>query len=189
MTNTFPKEEFDKIFQDNHSYLMGIACKYVMDPNKASDIVQEVFIKLNRQDPIKFKESNHLRGWLNAVCRNTACNYIRGNKKYVQLDEENDKFRISDDLDPLTHVETEEQLMDNKDLILKCLEKLGKKQKQCLVLRYFHNKSYNEIAEEMNTNDSCVGYNINAGIAKLKILMENHQKSEKNKLHLRSKKS
>jgi len=188
MTNTFPKEEFEVIFQDNHSYLIGIACKYVMDPNKAYDIVQDVFIKLNRQDPNKFRELNNLRGWLNTVCRNTACKYLRKNKKYVELDEEKDKFRLSDDLDPLTNVETAEEQMDNKDIILKFLEKLGKKQKQCVVLRYFHNKSYIEIAKEMNITDSCVGYNINAGIAKLKMLMENHLKNERNKSRIGVKK-
>ena len=41
----------------------------------------------------------------------------------------------------------------------------------------------------MKTNDGCVGFNINKGIAKLKELMQNHLKSEKNKLHFRSKKT
>ena len=188
MANTFDKEEFNTIFENNHHYLMSIACKYV-DPNRASDIVQEVFIKLNRQDPVKFKETGHLRGWLNTVCRNTACNYIRNNRKYIELDEEKNKTIISDDLDPSTLVETEEILMDNKEIMLKCLEKLGQKQKRCLVLRYLHDKSYNEIAKELKISDSCVGFNINAGINKLKKLMGYHSKSEKNKLHLRSKKS
>jgi RNA polymerase sigma-70 factor (ECF subfamily) len=189
MTNTFPKKEFDKIFEDNYSYLMGIACRYVIDPNKASDVVQEVFIKLNRQNFDKFKEIKHLRGWLNIVCRNTAFNHIRNNKKYVELDEDKNKTILSDDLDPSLLVETNEILFDNKKIMMKCLEKLGEKQKKCLVLRYLNNKSYSQIAKEMNTNESCVGYNINAGIAKLKKLMENYQKSEKTKLYLRSKKS
>ena len=102
MTNTFDIEEFNQIFQNNHDYLMRVAYKYVDDSNKASDIVQEVFIKLNRQDPAKFKETGHLRGWLNRVCRNTACNYLRNNRKYIQLDEEKEKDRISNDLDPST---------------------------------------------------------------------------------------
>jgi RNA polymerase sigma-70 factor (ECF subfamily) len=102
------------------------------------------------------------------------------------LDEEKEKDRISDDLDPSTQVETEETLTDNKEIILKCLEKLGKKQKKCLVLRYFHNKSYNDIAEEMGISDSSVGYNINAGISNLKKLVENHHKSERNKSRISS---
>jgi RNA polymerase sigma-70 factor (ECF subfamily) len=189
MTNTFDIEEFNQIFHNNHDYLMRVAYKYVDDSNKASDIVQEVFIKLNRQDPAKFKETGHLRGWLNTVCRNTACNYLRNNRKYIQLDEEKEKDRISNDLDPSTQVETEETLTDNKEIILKCLEKLGKKQKKCLVLRYFHNKSYNDISEEMGISDSSVGYNINAGISNLKKLVENHHKSERNKSRISSEKS
>lgn len=188
MANTFDKEVFNTIFKENHRYLMGIACKYV-DSNRAWDVVQEVFIKLNRQDPLKFQENGHLRGWLNTVCRNTAYDYINNNKKYVELDEEKNETILSDDLDPSTLVETEETLFDNKQIMLKCLENVGQKQKRCLVLRYLHNKSYNEIAKELGISDSCVGFNINAGIAKLKKLMDNHLKSEKNKLHLSSKKS
>lgn len=189
MTNTFPKERFEEIYKEYHTYLLRLACKYVKDENKASDVVQEVFIKLNRQDFNKFNEIEKIRAWLSTVCRNTSFNYIRNNKKYVELDTEQENNRVSDVLDPFAQVELEETNSINQKLILKFLKQLGAKQRQCLILRFYKNKSYLEIAKQMKTNDSCVGFNINKGIAKLKQLMENHLRSEKNKLHLRSKKS
>jgi RNA polymerase sigma-70 factor (ECF subfamily) len=189
MTNTFPKEQFEEIYKEYHTYLIRLACKYVKDENKAYDVVQEVFIKLNRQDFNKFNEIEKIRAWLSTVCRNTSFNYIRNNKKYVELDVEQENNRVSDILDPFAQLELDETKNNNQKLILKFLKQLGAKQRQCLILRFYKNKSYLEIAKQMKTNDGCVGFNINKGIAKLKELMENHLKSEKNKLHFRSKKT
>ena len=189
MTNTFPKEQFEEIYKEYHTYLIRLACKYVKDENKAYDVVQEVFIKLNRQDFNKFNEIEKIRAWLSTVCRNTSFNYLRNNKKYVELDELQQINTISDELDPFTQIEMDETKSNDQKLILKFLKQLGAKQRQCLILRFYKNKSYLEIAKQMKTNDGCVGFNINKGIAKLKELMQNHLKSEKNKLHFRSKKT
>lgn len=189
MANTFPKEQFEQIYNEQYAYLIRLARKYVKDDHKASDIVQEVFIKLNRQDSNKFNEIEKTRAWLSIVCRNTSFTYLRNNKKYVELDTEQENNRASDVLDPFAQVELEETNSINQKLILKFLKQLGAKQRQCLILRFYKNKSYLEIAKQMKTNDSCVGFNINKGIAKLKQLMENHLNREKNQLHLCSKKS
>lgn len=185
MTNTFTKDQFDEIFKTNYTYLLNIACKYVKDTHKAYDIVQEVFIKLNRQDLNKFSDIKFMKGWLSTVCRNTSINYLRNNKKYVELDEVQQNNTISDELDPFAQIEMDETKSNDQKLILKFLKKLGNKQRQCLILRYYKNKSYFEIAKEMKSNENCVGYNINAGIAKLRQLMENHLLNERNKSNTR----
>jgi len=146
---------------------MGTAMKYLKNVHEAEDLTMEVFEGLAKK--IEKHEIKHFKSWLYMVCRNECLMRLR--KKGPITQEIEDRL-LGSESDENVAVK-EEQLTRLESAI----EDLKEEQKICIKHFYLDQKSYQEIAIELNISIKKVKSAIQNGKRNLKILMEgNHEK-------------
>ncbi|KOP64685.1 RNA polymerase subunit sigma-24 [Bacillus sp. FJAT-18019] len=123
----------------------------------AEDVVQESFLKVIVKAP-KLKTTANMRAWVKKVARNTAYDYLKKNKKYrhvsdLQLVKDNEMFCPVVDYTVADQVE--EQIRD--ELLHEALNRLNIKYRNVLFLFYIEEKSYREIAQELQISEQALG--------------------------------
>lgn len=116
----------------------------VRDPQEAYDAVQEVFIKALRE-PRFFTEDFQMKAWLFRVTSNLCFNTVRDKKRRGGLLTSRSE-EAAPQLPPTT---ASQHVQDNqvRDEMLGALEHLTPAHREILLLRYYDDLSYNEIAE------------------------------------------
>lgn len=121
------------------------------DQNDASDVVQEVFLKIFRSVN-SFKERSSLRTWIYRIAVNEAHNhrrwFSRHRKREVTLDREDDEHRAFD-VTPDPGPSPFDFALDREThlLIQRALEEISPVFRTAVVLRDIEGLGYEEIAE------------------------------------------
>lgn len=156
------------------------ALRYLRDEQDALDVLQESLIKVYRHLG-QFKSDSKFDTWVYRIVVNTSNDFLRKNQNrkttdsiYRVRDEEETTFDIPD------HSPTPAEALDSKEsmrLILECLEKLDKDQKEVIVLRDIQGFSYEEISEILQCSIGTVKSRINRARHKLRdmILEQNKE--------------
>jgi RNA polymerase sigma-70 factor (ECF subfamily) len=147
--------------------LYGLGLKYFKNEEEACDMVQEIFMTLS------LKLSNHevenFKPWLYRLASNFCIDKLRKNTiknteltiKHYQLEEV--QFDLIDE-------------WEEKELILKkikeCLMTLEVNQRKCIDLFFFQEKSYQEVANDLDISWGKTRSLIQNGKRNLKICME-----------------
>ena len=135
-------------------------------PDEAHDLLQEVFIKvyknLNAYDPnLKFSS------WIYRITRNhVISNYRKIKNKPQVLSWEVDENTLSSLTADINIEKTTDQLL-LRERLNQALEKLKPKYREVLILRYFEEKSYEEISDILKKPRGTVGTLINRAKAQL----------------------
>lgn len=135
------------------------------DWEAARDVVQDVFLKLYKQDPTSVQD--RLKSWLYTVARNRAIDIIRKNKPMTVTSSE--AFETLDDWrpDPSAQAERAERHQE----VLKLVDRLPDNQREVIRLKFQSDLSYKEIAEITDLSVSNVGFLLHTGIKRLRSLM------------------
>lgn len=134
----------------------------------AEDILQEALIKTFRNlgsfgPPLKFSS------WLYRIVHNEAISHVRKNKLKIAEDDENYSLlhSIAAEIDVVEEVEKSM----NKEVVQSYLDQLPEKNKYVMILRYFEEREYSEIADIMRMPIGTVATLINRSKLKLKELI------------------
>lgn len=146
------KKAFQKFFEQHYEDLVNYANAYLFDTDTSEDIVQEVFIALwERAKSMNIEYS--LVAYVRTMVRNRCLNYLKSIKitdDYKVL-EMNIAFVTDYTLD------TEEE---NKKIIyrqiMKIIDTLPERMRTVVTLKFVHNYTYKEIAEELNISVNTV---------------------------------
>lgn len=128
------------------------------DHNLAEDVVQESFMKVHT-NASKLKHTTNIEGWIKTVARNTAYDMLKKNKKYRHISEldfvnnMNDVFHVIQDETSVAN-EVENSMRD--ELLYQALDRLKPNHRQVLLLFYIEEKSYKEIAQELNVTEQAL---------------------------------
>ena len=135
----------------------NLVYRLLPDPGDASDVVQEVFLKIFRNIS-NFRAQSSLKTWIYRIALNEAQNrrrwFGRHRRHEVDLDREDDHARsIQDSLsdnasspfDLMLGTETQERIEE-------ALQKLSPNFREAVVLRDIEELSYDQIAEILNLN-------------------------------------
>ncbi|MEG1312549.1 MAG: sigma-70 family RNA polymerase sigma factor [Romboutsia sp.] len=154
------KNNKEKVFKnyivENKDSFYRMAYSYTKNEDDALDIVQESICKgLSKVN--KLKDINCIKSWFYRILINSAVDYIRKNKKYLSIDEEelNNKYIHNDiyvDLD-----------------LHRALDILPYEYKSVIILRYFEDMKINEIADVLNENVNTIKTRLYSALKKLKI--------------------
>lgn len=155
----------------------GVCLKYLGNREDARDAVMGIFEKLISEVPRH--EIHSFRSWLYVISKNFCLMQIRSAKtveKHKTVWMQNQEIFM--DSDSGLHPMDEENV--NLTVALKeCIERLKAEQKRCIELFYFENKCYQEIADELRTDEKKVKSYLQNGKRNLKIcLEEGHEKEE-----------
>lgn len=157
--------------------LVAYAQRIVGDPSRARDVVQEVFLRLCRENPSEV--DGHVAAWLFTVCRNRALDVSRKESRMISLSDQ--RMAVTESPDPgpadvMLHHETTGEVLD-------LLAALPENQQEVIRLKFQTGLSYKEIAGVTELSVSNVGYLIHVGLKTLRRKLNvNDDKSNVNKL-------
>jgi RNA polymerase sigma-70 factor (ECF subfamily) len=147
----------------------GVSLKYFKDRDEAQDAVMNIFEKLITDLP-KHKVQN-FKSWLYVLTKNHCLMEIRSRKstdhKLEGLKIEQEFMESADEMHPLDREDN-----SIEDALKNCIEKLKFEQKQCIELFYYKKLCYQEVAEELNTDEKKVKSYLQNGKRNLKICLE-----------------
>lgn len=119
----------------------------IQDENESEDIAIETFTKVFAKLKL-YNDDFDFKTWLLSIAHNTMIDHIRKSSVLnISLDDENRFFEIEEDLPT-----PEESLIlkQDNDAVTTFIAKLKPEYKRIIELRYLEDKTYKEIAEELN---------------------------------------
>lgn len=134
-------ETFSRAVKRNHQRLFIIALSYTKNHDDSEDILQNVFLKLWKQNT-SFTNDEHIDRWLTKVCVNECRNHIKN------------PFRKSTDLDDAKDLYTFDEPKDFD--IFNALMSLVQKERTVIILFYYEDLPIKEISDLLHTNESTI---------------------------------
>lgn len=149
----YDKHSFMELYKMYEKYLYSLCFNYVQNKQDALDLIQEIYIKVFNNIK-KFDINMPFHPWIRKIAVNTCLNFQRTIKSNVismnMFVNDEDDITVEDTLvsdeDVLESVVTAEI----KDIIKDNITKLSEEYRLILVLRYYEDLSYKEIAELIN---------------------------------------
>jgi RNA polymerase sigma-70 factor (ECF subfamily) len=143
---------YEELIQRDEQQVFGMVYRLLGNQSDASDVVQEVFLKVFR-GVSTFREQSSLRTWIYRIAVNEANNhrrwFVRHCKLEVPLEETRPEHTNSLEYTPDPGRSPFEQAMDSetRTLIERALTQINPVFRTAVVLRDVQNLSYEEIAE------------------------------------------
>lgn len=129
----------DRLFKTAYRHLMVIAALYALDKNDCEDIVQESFLKAYRYVySVNLNKDGY--NWLCKIVQNVAYDFYRHKQPPVLHYE----FTFND----------VEMSLEERDELLREIQKLSKQDQQILYLRFWDEIPYCDIANRMHLSRS-----------------------------------
>ena len=156
---------FEALFQQYERLVFRMACLITGNRETAEDALQEVFVSVwksrHTYDPNKGK----LTTWLHRITVN-QCSRGKAKKALATVSLEEKGI----DLPEMKHSQPEDILISKTeyDRLLKAMDSLDTKHRSVLVLRYFNDLSYQEIAEALEIPLGTVKSRLNQSLRYLK---------------------
>lgn len=132
----------------------------------AMDITQDVFIKVY-QNLASVDLERPLQPWIYRIAHNEAANYLRSVSRKKESQLEDDQWNSMSGKADTNQMEEEE----TKKLILQTLDKIDPKYREVLVLYFFEDKSYKDIADILDSTTNTVGTFISRGKKQMEKLL------------------
>ena len=136
------------------------ALRSVGSSHAAQEITQAVFIILARKAGA-LRGKTILPGWLYQTTRLTAANFLRGEIRRQQREQEAYMQSLLNEPTPETWGRIAPMLDD-------ALEKLGECDRHAIVLRYFENKSLGEVGAALGASEDAAKMRVNRALEKLR---------------------
>lgn len=168
--------------RDKHAYvglveryeasLLRYARRLGADPELAKDAVQEAFIKayINLND---FDPSLSFGAWLYRILHNETMSLFRKmSTRPAPVPKEEDLALFAEIPDELDLVAEKDKSI-SRAAVARALSRIERKYREVLVLRYFEEKTYDEISDILRMPHGTVATLINRGKSRLRELLQN----------------
>lgn len=154
------EEIIEQVILENYNQYYRLAYSYVHNEADANDIVQNGAYKALRSAHT-LNQSEYAKTWVYRIMLNEIFRYVKQIKyvSYEVLQEENGK-----------ETDYAEDTYKNVDLE-RALEELPEKDKAIVVLKFFEDKTLEEIAEILDENINTVKSRLYRSMKKLRILL------------------
>ena len=140
-------------------------CRKLGDETEAQDVTQEVFIKFY-SNIHSYQDRGKLKNYLLKLATNASNDVFRKKKLSISMDEIVDLQ--DENMSPLELMEQREDAKRVKE----GLQMLNVQQREVIILRFYHELSFWEIARITDTNLSTVKTRYRRGMASLKKILE-----------------
>ena len=151
------------MFRAEGASLVRLARLFVDDRNAAEDLVQEAFIRLARSAH-RIADPERAPAYMRSIVLNLARDHNRRGLVSLRHHLPFDDLRAS--------VEDEIALREDQQQVLDALRELPKRQRDCLVLRYYDELGIDDIAATLGISRNSVKTHLTRGIRGLEALLE-----------------
>lgn len=163
------REAFGQIYNLYQKKIYRFSFYLIQDRQLAEDITQNTFMKAWKALPsFSFKKNGTIQAYLFKIARNLGIDYQR-KKREISLDAIADFMPSEENLEDLV-VKSERE-----NIVHKALSGLDKDEKQIIVMRYFEELSYAEIAKTIGKNEGAIRVQIHRVLKKLKGRLSNYE--------------
>jgi RNA polymerase sigma-70 factor (ECF subfamily) len=145
---------FDTLYERYKKMVYRHCLVSTLNKEDALDLFQEIWLKVY-VNLAKFREIEKPGAWIKTVTINTIKDYLRRKKQSVS------EF-------PLILVESVEEKLGKKMSIKETLKKLSPQERYLLFLRFYEEKSYQEIAQLFATSEGAIKMKISRILKKLR---------------------
>lgn len=159
------EEAFRILFDRHSSKVFGFIVAKVGNKERASDIFQEVFMKIHRSKHL-YNKSLPFLPWLFTVTKNAMIDEIR---KY---EKERETVNI-DDVSIMAALPSDEPTLKE---VLPYVDSLPENQKKAVSLRYIEEKTFEEISVILKTSPVNVRQMVSRGVQRMKELFQEGEK-------------
>ena len=159
---TDAEQKFEEILQRFEIPLLQYAVRITGDRERARDVVQETFVKFQRNGAIN--RADEPTTWLFTVCRNAALNVCRKERRMMYLDEE--AIELWEAKEPLPFDRLEQK--EAAGFLLRIVATLPVRQQEVIQLKFQSDLSYQQIAKIMKTTANNVGVLLHTALKTLR---------------------
>lgn len=161
-------EAFDTLLQRYQSKVYSYILQIVKNKDVADDIFQETFVKIImtlRQG--RYTDTGKFAAWLNRIAHNLIIDYYRQEKSENSMSIDNEDADMLNRRD-LCDANIEDMLVDLqiRDDVRRIIDALPQPQREVLVMRYYNDMSFKEIAE-------ATGVSINTALGRMRYAIMN----------------
>lgn len=154
--------EFEALVRQFERRLFSYAMRIIGDSGRAHDVVQEVFVELEKQ--LHARSDQVSAKWLFTVCRNRALNVCRKERRLAFVSDEVLDRRESNAEPPAEQLQHKEA----SGFLLRIVATLPARQQEVLQLRFQNDMSYQEISDVTQLSVSNVGVLIHTALKTLR---------------------
>jgi RNA polymerase sigma factor (sigma-70 family) len=152
---------FETLVRRHVSLVYSVALRQVGNPVQAEEITQAVFLILARK-AARLRPDTVLAAWLHETARFASASFLRGESRRRRREQE---AYMQSQLQESAADPAWEQLAP---LLDEAIGRLGKADRNAVVLRFFQNKSAREIAAALNVHESAAQKRLNRAVEKLR---------------------
>jgi len=161
-------ERYAEIIERYQGKLFAYLYRLIGNRDEAEDLLQDVFVKVYK-NLYSYDSERKFSSWIYRIAHNEAVNYIKKKslKRFISWEDissTKDKLESQSAEEGVDEAWMRKETAEEVDIVL---DKLPIKYKQVLVLRYFSDKSYEEISEILEKPVNTVGTLINRAKKKL----------------------
>jgi RNA polymerase sigma-70 factor (ECF subfamily) len=144
------------------------------DTEGTKDILQESFIKIyvNLND---YDAALSFSSWIYRITHNEAINYFRKQSTRPATVEKEEDLSLFENIPDELDIETESDTKARHAVVLKALKSLEENYREMLVLRFFEEKSYEEISDILQIPTGTVASYISRAKLRLKEILKKHK--------------
>lgn len=179
-------EAFTMLYEESSKYIYTCIYK-VMGGNDnvqdaVCDIMQDTYVEISR-NITQLDNENSFLSWAGTIATRKCYAWLKKNKKYVLLDEEDDTFEnLADD----ENIIPEEVMQDREKqrLVREIIDtQLTEMQRICIIAFYYNEQKQSEIALELGIPENTVKTNLSRAKAKIKGGVLDLEKKQGTKLY------
>jgi RNA polymerase sigma-70 factor (ECF subfamily) len=164
-------QHFEKLYDKYYEAIYRFVFKRLEEKQDAYDVTAQVFLKALQNLPRYKHMGLPFSSWLFRIAKSEVYQFLRDNNKIRVIDIESTQLN---DLQ-------EETGYEEREMLLQCLEQilpeLSNNELLLLEMRYFEKKSFKEVSEILNVSENNAKVKMHRIIEKLKIKLDNIQKS------------
>ncbi len=160
-------QAFEQLYDSLSASVYGMARRIMLDPNRAEDVTQDVFLEVWRKAPSFDPSRGSAKTWLMAIAHRRAVDAVRCNES-----------RKRDDAhaapDGVCYDEPAEQLLKEEEhaAVRRCLGSLTELQLESVRLAYFDGYTHAEVATLLGKPVPTIKTRIRDGLIRLRRSLE-----------------